>query len=86
MVLKVRRLLLLPFGEVHVNVFIRDVALLCNQCDATRASGALESVEFERGAHDASAAIRVYPSNLINEFDWHLITYLFPLKNTCVFS
>ena len=61
MVLEVRRLLLLPFGEVNVDVLIRDVALLCNECYATRACGPLESVEFERGAHDASAAVRGVP-------------------------
>lgn len=61
MVLDVRRLLLLPLGEVNGDELIRDAALLCNECYATRGSGPLESVEFERSAHDASAAFRGVP-------------------------
>ena len=47
MVLDVRRLLLLPLREVNGDELIRDAALLCNECYATRGSGPLESVEFE---------------------------------------
>jgi hypothetical protein len=61
MVLEVRRLLLLPLDEVNSDVLIRDVALLCNECYAVRASRQVESVEFERGAHDASTGFRGVP-------------------------
>jgi hypothetical protein len=61
MVLEVRCLLLFFFHEVNSDGRIRDVALLCDECYAIRASRQVEPVEFERGAHDASAGFRGVP-------------------------
>ncbi len=52
LVLNVRRLLMLPLGGVDGLERIRDIAFLCDECYATRASGQRESVKFERGGHD----------------------------------
>jgi hypothetical protein len=60
-VLEVRCELVLSLGEVNGDERIRDVALLCNECYASRVSGPVETVEFERGAHDASARFRGVP-------------------------
>lgn len=46
---------MLSLGEVNRVERVRDVALLRNECYATRASRPAESVELERGAHDESA-------------------------------
>jgi hypothetical protein len=49
---------LLTLGYVNGDERIRDVALLCDECYTTRASGLGESVKFERG-HDESAVFFV---------------------------
>ena len=46
-VFRVPRLLVLPLGEVDRDDRIRDIALLCDEGYATRASGHAESVKFE---------------------------------------
>jgi hypothetical protein len=45
---------MLTLGQVNRGERIRDIALLCDECYATRASGPVESVKFERG-HDEDA-------------------------------
>jgi hypothetical protein len=52
LVRSVRCELVLTLGEVNGDERVRDVALLRDECYATRASGPRESVQCDRGAHD----------------------------------